>query len=227
VLVGTPNAGSAKALRQMVEGKQTSRLTPDYASAILGTMPAGYQLLPRGRHGVLVDAEDPSVTIDSLFAPEFWQRMEWGLADPEQDAVLQQLLPDVEDARERRRIALDHQRKSLERAEQFTEALDVPATPPPSTEIALIAGDAEPTLSRLAVDRTTGELDEVGEAPGDGTVLRSSALMDERVNGTWQPMLDSPIQWAQVTFLFADHIDMTRDPAFTDNLLYYLLEAPR
>ena len=227
VLVGTPNAGSAKALRQMVEGKHTSRLTPDYASAILGTMPAGYQLLPRGRHGVLVDAEDPSVTIDSLFAPEFWQRMEWGLADPEQDAVLQQLLPDVEDARERRRIALDHQRKSLERAQQFTEALDIPATPPPSTEIALIAGDAEPTLSRLAVDRTTGELDEVGEAPGDGTVLRSSALMDERVNGTWQPTLNSPIQWAQVTFLFADHIDMTRDPAFTDNLLYYLLEAPR
>ncbi|MES3629288.1 MAG: hypothetical protein PPP56_03880, partial [Longimonas sp.] len=227
VLVGTPNAGSAKALRQMVEGKRTSRLTPDYAPAILGTMPAGYQLLPRGRHGALVDAEDPSVTIDSLFAPDFWQRMGWGLADPEQDAVLQQLLPDVEDTRERRRIALDHQRKSLERARQFTAALDIPATPPPTTEIALIAGDAEPTLSRLSVDRTTGTLSDAGEAPGDGTVLRSSALMDERVNGTWQPTLNSPIQWSQVTFLFADHIAMTRDPAFTDNLLYYLLEAPR
>lgn len=227
VLVGTPNAGSAKALRQMVEGKRTSRITPNYAPAILGTMPAGYQLLPRGRHGALVDAEDPSVVIDSLFAPDFWQRMEWGLADPEQDEVLQQLLPNVEDAHARRRIALDHQRKSLERARQFTAALDTAATPPPTTEIALIAGDAEPTLARLAVDRTTGTLSDAGEAPGDGTVLRSSALMDERVNGTWQPTLNSPIQWSQVTFLFADHIDMTRDPAFTDNLLYYLLEAPR
>ena len=227
VLVGTPNAGSAKALEQLVHGKKTSRITPDYAPAILGTMPAGYQLLPRGRHGALVDAEDPSVTIDSLFAPDFWQRMGWGLADPEQDAVLQQLLPDVEDARERRRIALDHQQKSLERARQFTAALDLPATPPASTEIALIAGDAEPTLARLTVDRTTGALDDFDEAPGDGTVLRSSALMDERVGGTWQPTLNSPIRWSQVTFLFADHLDMTRAPVFTDNLLYYLLEHPR
>lgn len=112
-------------------------------------------------------------------------------------------------------------------ARQFTAALDLPATPPASTEIALIAGDAEPTLARLTVDRTTGALDDFDDAPGDGTVLRSSALMDERVGGTWQPTLNSPIRWSQVTFLFADHLDMTRAPVFTDNLLYYLLEHPR
>ena len=227
ILVGTPNAGSAKALRQMVEGKNTSRITPDYAPAILGTMPAGYQLMPRGRHGALVDANAPETAIDSIFAPAFWERMEWGLADPEQDEVLRQLLPDVEDRTERRRIALDHQRKSLERARQFTEALDRPATPPDGLELALIAGDSEPTLSRLSVDRSTGAIEDFDEGPGDATVLRSSTLMDERVNGTWKPHLVSPIAWSQVTFLFAEHIDMTRDPAFTDNVLYYLLEHPR
>jgi hypothetical protein len=91
----------------------------------------------------------------------------------------------------------------------------------------LMAGDATPTLARLTVDRTTGALAPLGDAPGDGTVLRSSALMDERVGGRWAPTLRSPVDWSQVTFLFADHVEMTADPAFTDNLLYTLLMHPR
>ena len=35
----------------------------------------------------------------------------------------------------RREIALDHQRKALLRAKQFTAALDVPANPPPEARI--------------------------------------------------------------------------------------------
>jgi hypothetical protein len=91
----------------------------------------------------------------------------------------------------------------------------------------LIAGDAESTLARMTVNRTTGALSVLDTAPGDGTVLRSSALMDERVGGRWDPTLRSPIDWSQVTFLFGSHVEMTADPAFTDNLLYYLLEHPR
>jgi hypothetical protein len=30
-----------------------------------------------------------------------------------------------------------------------------------------------------------------------------------------------------VTFLFTDHLGLTRDPAFADNVLYLLLEDPR
>ena len=51
--------------------------------------------------------------------------------------------------------------------------------------------------------------------------------MDERVGSNWMPMLKSPIRWSHVTFLFTDHIGLTRDPAFTDNVLYLLLEDPR
>ena len=63
--------------------------------------------------------------------------------------------------------------------------------------------------------------------PGDGTVLRSSALMDERVASDLKTRLVSPIQWDQVLFVFSDHLGITKDPAFTDNLLYFLLESPR
>ena len=39
--------------------------------------------------------------------------------------------------------------------------------------------------------------------------------------------LDSPVDWTQITFLYTDHLGLTRDPAFTDNVLYLLLEDPR
>jgi hypothetical protein len=227
VLVGPPNAGSANTLKYLVKGRDFGRFAPTYSPAVLGTMPALYQLLPRGRHGALRAASDTSVAVDSIYAPSFWERMEWGLADPDQDRVLRQLLPAVEDSAARRRIALDHLRKSLTHARRFTAALDTPATPPEGLDLMLIAGDAEPTLARLAVDRTTGALRSLGTAPGDGTVLRSSALMDERVGGDWAPTLRSPVKWSRVTFLFEEHVEMTASSAFTDNLLYYLLVHPR
>jgi len=63
--------------------------------------------------------------------------------------------------------------------------------------------------------------------PGDGTVTRSSALMDERIGGEWKPYLVSPVKWTNVMFFFSDHIGITKDPAFTDNILYLLLEEPK
>jgi pimeloyl-ACP methyl ester carboxylesterase len=227
VLVGTPNAGSALSLERLVQGRDFGRFAPEYAPALLGTMPSLYQLLPRARHGPLREAADTTAVVDSLYAPSFWNRMEWGLADPEQDTMLRRLLPDVEDPAARRRIAFDHLRKSLRRARRFNAALDVPATPPEGLDLMLIAGDSEPTLARMAVDRSTGTLTRLSTAPGDGTVLRSSALMDERVGGDWAPTLRSPIAWSQVTFLFESHVEMTADPMFTDNLLYHLLVEPR
>ena len=58
-------------------------------------------------------------------------------------------------------------------------------------------------------------------------MTRSSALLDERVGGEWRPGVVTPIPWRQVSFVFADHLAMTRDHGFTDNLLFLLLEEPR
>ena len=51
--------------------------------------------------------------------------------------------------------------------------------------------------------------------------------MDERVASDLKTRLVSPIQWDQVLFVFSDHLGITKDPAFADNLLYFLLESPR
>ncbi|RMF59093.1 MAG: hypothetical protein D6748_07205 [Calditrichaeota bacterium] len=227
ILVGTPNAGSLDALENLVKGRKIAPLLPFYESSLLGTLPSIYQLLPRGRHRVLVDAAHPDRFVPDLLDPDLWTQLGWGLADPTQDKMLQWLLPGVTSAEERRQIALDHQRKCLRRARQFMKALDLPARHPDSLSISLMAGDAVPTDAVAAVDWNTGELTILQQAPGDGTVLRSSALMDERLSGNWEPTLVSPIRWDHVFFLFTEHLELTRDPAFTDNLLFMLLEKPR
>jgi hypothetical protein len=226
ILVGTPNGGSVSALLNLVRGADFSWLLPRFEPALLGTMPGVYQLLPRTRHGRVVDAAAPATALD-VFDPALWERLQWGLASPAQDRVLRMLLPEVASGDERRRIALDHLRKSLARARQFTAAVDARATTPPGLSLELIAGDAEPTDAVVAADASTGALKVVARAPGDGTVLRSSALLDERAGGSWSPGLVSPIDWTRVNFLFTDHLGLTRDPGFTDNLLFLLLEAPR
>jgi pimeloyl-ACP methyl ester carboxylesterase len=227
ILVGPPNAGSAAMIGQMTHGAvYAPPITPNFPAAVLGTLPGFYQMLPRARHGCMVDA-GTGKPVRSLYDPALWQRMDWGLARRDEDGVLQDLLPKVTEAADRRRIALEHLAKCLRRAERFAAALDRPARPPAGTQLILFAGDAAPTLATVAADPRTGALKNHKWSPGDGTVLRSSALMDERVGGAWQPGLRSPVAWHQVTFLFADHMGMTRDAAFSDNVLYLLLEAPR
>jgi len=223
VLVAPPNAGAPQALQDLLHGKDLGFLLPHYQPALLGTLPSAYEMLPRPRHRRVVDGADEP--IDALYDIDTWNERGWGLADPGQDEVLRRLLPEVEDASARRRIALDHLEKCLRNAERFALALDRPASPPPELRIDLIAGDAHPTPSRVRI--VDGEIEILDRAPGDGTVLRASALMDERVGGEWQTRLVSPIAWQQVVFLTSSHIELTRDPAFIDNLLFTLMEAPR
>ncbi len=223
VLVGTPNAGSALALQQLVRGWSLNPIGPTYRPAVLGTMPAIYQLLPRARHNAVIDGETGEPV--DVFDPGVWKRYGWGLAAPESGRVLRWLLPDVESEAERRRIALDHLEKALAQAEQTHRALDVPASPPPGLRISLFAGDGEETVESYSVS-ADGRIRVRSETAGDGTVTRPSALMDERAGGPYRPRVRTPVGWHRVQFCFTDHIGLTNDPAFVDNLLYMLLEEP-
>jgi hypothetical protein len=102
----------------------------------------------------------------------------------------------------------------------------VPATPPPGLNLSLIAGDAHPTPDVIAV-RADGHLRVAELGPGDNTVLRTSALMDERVGGPYRPRLRSPIRFGSVQFLESNHLGLTKDRLFTNFVLYTLLERPR
>jgi pimeloyl-ACP methyl ester carboxylesterase len=225
ILVGTPSAGSVLSFEQLVKGVNfVALITPTYQPAVLGSMPSLYQLLPRTRHSRVVD----SVTGEAidLFDVDVWEQHGWGLADPEQVMILRQLLPDETSDARRREIAIDHLGKCLDKAAQLFASLDEPAAPPAGCSIHLIAGDALPTPDQISVDAQTGTIRTIGKAPGDNTVVRTSALMDERVGKAYLPRLRTPIAWESVRFLDADHLGLTRDRAFTNFVLYTLLEKP-
>lgn len=223
IFIGTPSAGSVRALDQLVRGLDLNPLFPNYRPAVLGTMPSIYQLLPRTRHGAVVDAQTRQ-PID-IYDVKTWQRYQWGLASPKADRVLRWLLPEVEREDQRRAIALDHLAKSLARADQLHRALDTPASPPPGTSMSIFIGDAEPTDAVLGVE-PDGRLRVVEQHPGDGTVTRANALMDERQGRGYSVGLDSPVAWGRVQFINANHLNLTRSPDFVNNLLFLLLETP-
>ena len=226
ILIGTPSGGSVLSLKQLVEGvNYVGLITPTYRPAVLGSMPSIYQLLPRVRHARVVD-ETTGEPIDFLDA-EVWKQYGWGLTDPDDARTRRWLLPDAKDDAQRQAIAYEHLEKCLARAEQFFRAVDRPADPPPHLRLVLYAGDVDETPDVLSVDPESGELKIKSTAPGDGTVTRASSLMDERLGGDYKPRLRTPIAWDSVQFIPADHIGLTSDPSFSNNVLYELLERPR
>lgn len=219
-LVGTPNAGSAEAVLEMKEGLRLAAPLPKFPPAIIGTMPGAYQLFPRTSNEPLV--MESGETLDVL-DPATWERLQWGLADPKQDRQLRKLLPQS-NAEQRRQIALDHQFKCLVRARQLHNSLDTPVNHPPTLELHLFAGDAEETLDTIVVDYTKngrGKIADKKRKAGDGTVTRTSALWEEGGD-----RLRHRINWTSKTFLSTDHLGLTRNRAFSDNVLSRLLEPP-
>lgn len=230
ILVAPPNAGSLEAFDQLLEGFNTGRpLLPHYPAEILGTFPSVYQMLPRNRHkSVVWDGEELN-PVENLYSPALWQKYGWGLSGKDKDAdrVIARLLPDIQNKDERYRIASEFQARALKRAQQFHRALDKPALPPAGLNLYLVAGDATEMAEVMTVNSKTGRVDVLRYGIGDKTVLRSSALMDERIGGDWEPTVQSPIDWTAVLFVPAKHRKITRDPVFEDNVLYWLLEDPR
>ena len=203
ILVGPPNAGSINALTQLLEGFDVGRpILPYYQSVLLGTFPALYELLPRPRHGAIVWGGDESGPAPNLYDPALWDRYEWGLASREERnvSILRSMLPHAADDEERRRVAMALQTTILRRTKALHEAMDKPARLPSGVDIFLVAGDAVDTPRRASVDRKTGKFKIIEYGAGDGTVLRSSALLNERIGGKWRPGLVSPIDWSSVLF---------------------------
>ena len=225
ILIGTPNAGSAVAFRDLVEGTRLGPFLPYYSPALMGSFPSVYQLLPRPRHRSIVWDDDPNRPVDTL-DPEIWARMGWGLAAPDEAGMLEMLMPEVGSEEERRRISLRLQRRMLERAAAFMRALDRPARLPPHVRLYLVAGDAEPTLERISVSSADGRIEAGASGIGDGTVLRSSVLLDERVGNEWEPRLVTPLDFHAALFLPSGHLGVTRNEVFRDNVLFWLLEDP-
>jgi hypothetical protein len=224
IIVGTPNAGYLDAFTELLEGMTFAPGAPKIEPAILGTFTTLYEMMPFRTPGMVVNAADMNEKLD-LYDPDLWISMQWGLADPGQDKILAELLPDVTSVEARREIAIDQLKKSLKRANQFTDAIQVDAAPPQGVSLHLFLGESMLTNAKASVDLKTGEVQVIQQLPGDGKVSAPSALANERtVDEPW-PFVQTPIHWSSVTFLFSAHMGITNDPVFTINLIYSLLTS--
>ena len=88
----------------------------------------------------------------------------------------------------------------------------------------LYAGDAKKTLHQLLINSRNGKIKKEIKTAGDGTVTRTSAIAERKTEGWARPFRMIP--WTDETFLSTDHIGLTRDRTFVDNVLNQLLESP-
>lgn len=225
VFIAPPNSGSVLAFENLLNGKTFGPLQPTYEPALIGTHVSTYQLFPRDRHRrVRIKGEDAPVRI---FDPAVWDRYGWGILNPDQDPLLAILMPEEPTAEGRRARALRHLEKLLARAEQFQRAVDRPVQTPPDLDLYLVVGGGFETPSNVEFDPETRRAEITRLEEGDGVVLRASSLLDERQDGDYSLGLRSPIQYRSVLLLPEEHVDITKSAVFGDNLLFWLLEAPR
>lgn len=220
LLVGGPNSGSARALKDVLEGAKMNPLLPRYAPAIVATFPSAFQLIPRPEDELVVWANTGEPV--PLYDIVTWRSLSWGPFHPNQDGVLRALMPGAKTREERLRALSRHVARCLAHARTFHRALDRPAEPPAHLQVHVFAGDTRATRSVLSVHPETGEVDWIGDDPGDGTVTRQSALGQSRSH----PEAPPRVRPATVHFNRGEHLGMLAEPEFLDAALYLLLEAP-
>ncbi len=216
VIVGTPNAGYLDTFLEMLG--ENIMFIP---LASLGTLPTYYQMLPAPETKSILYLGS-NETVD-YFNPELWSKMNWGIMNPEEDETLKILLPEAKTKEERRQIAYDHLSKCLKRAKQFIDAMKVKADPPDDVSLLLIFGHGIKTSRRAYINKNTGKIEKIEYAFGDGKVLSTSALWDERAGGKWSVFVSSPIKWSGIALIRAAHMGIFEAPAFEDNLLFHLV----
>lgn len=233
ILIGPPNLGAVEALRQMNEGRQLGPFLPKLPPVELAGIPSIYQLLPREAALPLRDSSGRERLV-AFMDVDTWLENGWGPFADKQEKVLDQIFAAESSHDEKRRKMTVFMAASLERASQLAAALDKVSSEEPSSKVILFAGDSERTLAagvardvkgRIELDfdmKTTQGLD----APGDGSVTRASALGDLRRDRESAPWLVSPVPWTASIFVSDDHLGMTKDRNFQDNLLHILLDRP-
>ena len=226
IFVAPPNLGSVSAITSITKGREFGPLQPFYPPALIGSHVAIYQVMARTRHNRILLGSQDGTPAGNHFDAAMWEEYGWGLMDPSQDDVLSFLIPDAPNRTERKRRARAHLEQVLKRAEQFQRAMDRPGTPR-GTDLFLIVGTGLDTPAAAILNPSTGRLDPSVMEEGDGTVLRASALHDERQGGNTHTGRNRPVRYRTTLLLPGEHVNITHNPVFADNLLYWLLDNPQ
>ena len=177
IMAGTPNAGYADTLLELVNGVCFDSRIPSIPAGVLATFPSYYQMLPD------VSAENvrykKSGKAVDIFDIKLWQKYKWGLFENNSfnRALLAEMYPALPE-KERWAAAAEYADKLLNKASRFKLLFRNPAgLPPEPLKYYLFASAGLKTNSLIAVDDNDGSLEVAGVACGDGKVtFRSSGF---------------------------------------------------
>lgn len=241
ILLGTPNLGSAKAVRILLHGAKIGfgTIPPE----VLATFPTTFQALPHPLNNWIVLPDGRNLKRD-LFDIEVWRRFEFSIFDP---LVRQRILSRFESQAEGDAYLATLEAffgKNLERARRFVWSLTVPI-PDPQLEYVVFGGDCHLTPARVLVEEMQGistlrlnpeevvnKVDGVDYRrvllePGDGTVTKASLLARQTLDPGVERHRYSFFPLNYALFLCEAHDALTGNIIFQDNLLHALLSADR
>ena len=218
IMVAPPNKGSIDAFSDLLNGRQVGPINwIKYPSAVLGTMPSLYELLPREDISQAVDHKGEAI---DLMDPQLWQSMNWGILNQNQKDVLAQIAPEDSTGEERYSLAKGLQESLLNKARLFHSRLDKISTPPDTLKFYLFAGTGEMTESKVRVNRMTKSVTIETAKSGDGKVLRASAFA---IKDAMMPYDGSIIEWENAIFFFTNHLNLFKSNDFFVNLYDILM----
>lgn len=239
VLLGTPNLGSVTSVKRLFQGFRIALRTVPVE--VMATFSTPFETLPHPLVKSIVDPHGEPLDID-IYDPETWRSRHWSVYSPE---VMERVRKSMDTPAEGD-AAVQHLQASfahnLQRARRFQWALTPPLTDP-DIDIAVFGGDCEMTQARamLEVDSegerlvfshkqlkaTDGspDLDSLLLEPGDGLVTRASQVGRATMSSgrEREPFNFFPI--AQTFFLCEEHGQLTVNPYFQNNLLYFLFAS--
>lgn len=226
VIVGTPSGGATVAYERLVSGVPGNPVHRTYGPELMGSFPSAWQLLPRARHGPVDSPFDlPADGLD----PEFWLARDVGLVGSALAEARARMLPGLDSDAVRAEVAEDHLRKCLVNATAFQAAMDRPMPEKPAhLAMHLFLGEGQSTVSRVSVSPGASAVDVLDRAPGDGTVLATSAVLSDLAAGadTGTGADASSIPWDSVTRLRSGHVQLMSDRGLLTRLPELLRRAP-
>ena len=218
IMVAPPNRGSIEALTNLVEGFHPHKIKwLKYPPAVLGTMPSMYELLASKD---IIDVSNQNGERLSLLDPSLWQTMNWGLSDPTQKSILNQIASEITTNQNPSAQAKILQAKLLHQAKLFHSRLDLESKSPSGLGFYLFAGLGQPTGAGLVVNTETKTWSVKRSNAGDGAVLRASAYA---IKNTEKPDEGSIIPWDNVIYFNSDHMNLVQNNDFFANLYDVLI----
>lgn len=218
LMVAPPNKGSLEAFTNLVNGFYPTHIKLiKYPPAVLGTMPSMYELLATKD---IANVSDQNGEIVDLLDPELWQAMNWGLLDPDQKRILNQIGSQISDKKDIYAQAKLLQSKLLRQAKLFHSRLDLKSKPPSGLGFYLFAGLGEPTDSGVMINTLNKSWSIKTSNSGDGAVLRASAYAIKNAN---VPDEGSIIPWNNAIFFYSSHMNLVKNNDFFANLYDILI----